>query len=146
MIFAIAALVFMLDRIAKSAIVYHIPAGTSLPVFDGIFHITLVHNTGAAFGILRGGGWLFALTSAAAIAAISFYALTRKPSGKILTASLGMVMGGAAGNLFDRIYYGYVIDFLDFRIWPVFNIADFCITIGTAAILFMVVCTRYSSR
>jgi signal peptidase II len=146
MTFAIAALVFILDRIAKSAVIHYVSGGTSLPVLDGIFHITLVHNTGAAFGILRGGGWLFMLTSLAAIAAISFYALVKKPVKKSLAISLGLVMGGAAGNLFDRILYGHVIDFLDFRVWPVFNIADSCITTGTAVILFMVICTRYSSR
>ena len=135
MTFAIAALVFMIDRIAKSATISALQPGSSMQIAPGLFHITLVHNTGAAFGIFRGGARLFIAASILAIAAISSYAIKNKNAGKPVYVALGLVLGGAAGNLFDRLTLGYVIDFLDFRVWPVFNIADASICIGVFLIL-----------
>ena len=91
-------------------------------------HLTLVHNRGAAFGILKGQLYLFIFTTIIAI--ILIYRSLKNTSCNLYRVSLWLILAGAAGNLIDRVRFGYVVDFLDFRIWPVFNIADSAITIG----------------
>ncbi len=130
-ILLIALAVFAADRLTKNlalAVLHSVPTISVLP---GVFHLTLVHNTGVAFGLLKGWGLWVALGTVAVLAGLVVSAarqgyLQQKP----FPWALGLVLGGAAGNLLDRVRTGAVIDFLDFRIWPVFNVADSCITIG----------------
>lgn len=103
----------------------------TVPILPGIFHLTLTHNTGVAFGLFQGQGLLVTLAALAFVLGLVWTVLRDNPSPGFLI-SLGLVLGGAAGNLTDRVRYGSVIDFLDFRVWPVFNLADSCITIGVA--------------
>ena len=105
--------------------------GSSVPVINNIFHFTLVNNTGAAFGILRDHPRLFVGIAICAIVFICWF-LYKKGNEllKLEKTALCFVLGGIMGNLIDRIFHGYVIDFLDFRVWPVFNVADSFITIG----------------
>ncbi len=102
------------------------------PVINGFLNLTLVHNRGAAFGILKNHLPVFVLTSIFAIALI--YNNLKKSSGSkkisLNDLALGLILSGALGNLIDRLVFGYVIDFIDFRVWPVFNVADSAITIG----------------
>ena len=126
---------FLLDFFVKNYIkdnFYLFP----LPVIQDFFHITLVFNKGAAFGILSGFSEILIYSSAACI--ILFIFLFRNEVKRSLYAqiSLGFIVGGALSNLIDRIRFGYVIDYLDFRVWPVFNISDAFITLG-AAIFFI---------
>lgn len=144
MTFAAAFFVFCLDRLSKIIAVGNMLHGESVKVFPGIFHFTLVFNNGTAFGLMKGFNAVFAVVSALAIAAIIFYVLTRKKIRLAEALALGMILGGALGNLFDRMRFGYVIDFLDFLIWPVFNVADSAITIGII-ILVIILCIRPSS-
>lgn len=130
MIFLIASFVFVLDRLAKIAVVGNMAYGQSIDVLPGIFNLTLTLNSGTAFGLLKGQNTLLAVFSALAAAVIVIYAVTHKGAGIAITFALGLILGGALGNLFDRVRFGRVIDFLDFHIWPVFNIADSAITIG----------------
>ena len=125
--FLLVFLVFILDRISKIAAL-HCLSGNGIPVVPGIFHLTPVQNTGAAFGILRGEPKFLAGVSVAAVTAIFFFLRRR-------SLSWALVIGGALGNLYDRLQYGYVIDFLDFRVWPVFNFADAAICVGAAWIV-----------
>jgi signal peptidase II len=137
-----ALFVFTLDRVAKLAAVKSLACGQSFAVIPGIFHLTLVFNKGAAFGILKEQGLFFALLSAAVIIFI-ILCLCRSKAGDILTLlASGMLLGGAAGNLTDRVAFGHVIDFLDFRIWPVFNIADSAITAGAVLLASVVILKR----
>ncbi len=130
--------IFILDRITKLMVVTTLSEGQSLRVWPGVFHLTRVNNTGAAFGMLKGSAPLLTMVSVVCIAGISAVLLRdffmKAPSGgfihRVRHLALALVLAGAAGNLYDRIRYGYVIDFLDFRIWPVFNIADSGICIG----------------
>lgn len=92
------------------------------PILPNVFHLTLVHNTGVAFGLLKGSGLLVTLGTLGIIVGFCW--------SRLLTLSAGLILGGAIGNLIDRLRVGAVIDFLDFRIWPVFNLADSCITLG----------------
>ena len=95
-----------------------------------LFHITLVLNSGAAFGLFKGRSVFFTVSTVIVITFICFYIIRGGCKDLMTLTALGLILGGAAGNLIDRAAFGYVIDFLDFRIWPVFNIADASITIG----------------
>ena len=145
MTFLTASLVFVLDRLTKIMVVNNIAYGQSIKILPKIFHLTLVLNNGTAFGLFKGQNILFAVFSLLAIILISGYVMTHKNTGFAASAALGLILGGALGNLVDRIKFGHVIDFLDFRIWPVFNIADSALTVGTF-VLIIILCTRYSLK
>ena len=130
MIFVIALLTFLLDRITKFAIITNFSQGDILVVIRKFFRITLVFNTGTAFGLLKGANFLFVVLSLAVIIFILLYTHKDRSARLNLAVPLGLIVGGAVGNLLDRVRYGYVIDFIDFRVWPVFNVADSAITIG----------------
>jgi len=144
-VLALAACVIAADRITKAAAAARLVEGQSVPVLPGVLHLTLVLNTGGAFGLLRDARFFFIPFSLAAIACIIYYLIRYRPVGRMMTAAFGLITGGAIGNLIDRLRYGYVIDFLDLRVWPVFNLADSAITAG-AALLIIAVMTRGSER
>ncbi len=106
---------------------------TDLVLIPGFFHITYMENTGMAWSLLSGQTGLLALISAVAIGVMLRYLLVSKPD-KLTSFALALMIGGAAGNLFDRLFLGYVRDFLNFYIFgydfPVFNIADSALCIG----------------
>ncbi len=141
----IAVGVVALDRLTKSAAETCLYAVDTYPVIPQIFHLTLVHNTGAAFGLWKGGSIFLILTTLFCVAMIAAMLKSKRLLHKVfglaaidgwLCLSFGLILGGAVGNLIDRLRYSYVIDFLDFRIWPVFNVADSAITVG-GAVLFL---------
>jgi len=105
----------------------------TFPLIDNVFHFTLVKNKGAAFGIMQNQRWFFIIITFAVILAMIIYVFKYKPKHKLLLTSLSMIIGGAVGNLIDRIKLGYVIDFFDFRLinFAVFNVADSFVVIGT---------------
>ena len=132
MIFLIVSIILSLDLITKFLASQNLLFNQSLPLIKVFFYLTLIHNRGAAFGILKNQTALFIFTSLLAVVLI-YSSLKKNKSYKKLTlasVSLAFILGGALGNLIDRLFLGYVVDFLDFRIWPVFNIADSAITIG----------------
>lgn len=124
--FVIAGLTTVLDQVAKSAAV-GLELGVRHPVLEPIFFITRVNNYGASFGIFQRQTIPLIIFSLAVIAIILYY-LRIIPQRYVAFVSL--ILGGTIGNLVDRIAYGFVIDYLDFVIWPTFNIADVCITVG----------------
>jgi signal peptidase II len=131
----IASVVFLFDRLLKQIVITRLSYGESVPVLKGIFHITRVHNSGAAFGILRGGQQFLVIISMLFIFGIIVFIYKKRMllnhvTSVYLSTALALLIGGACGNLYDRIFYNKVIDYLDFRIWPVFNIADASICIG----------------
>jgi signal peptidase II len=131
MIFIIVITILFLDQLAKFLVTKNLILHQSIPVINGIFHITLVNNRGAAFGLLKNQLYLFILTSISAIILIAIDLKQRHGRRlDIYTLALSFILAGALGNLIDRLFFGYVIDFLDFRIWPVFNVADSAITVG----------------
>lgn len=129
MIFVIVFVVLSLDQLSKFIITRCLSQNQSVPLIKGIFHLTLIHNRGAAFGILRDQVPLFIFTSILAIILI-YFNLKKNKHRKAYIIALSLILGGALGNLIDRLFFGYVIDFIDLRIWPVFNIADSAITIA----------------
>jgi len=110
------------------------PEGGGFDAWPGMLHLTRVSNTGAAFGILKESGFLLPLISAVSIVFFVFY-LVRKIFIERVPVTLShwawaLVAAGASGNLYDRLRFGYVVDFIDLRVWPVFNIADVSICVG----------------
>lgn len=131
----IASLVVIIDRLSKFLIFNNLFEGQSKEVMPGVFHLTLVLNTGTAFGLFRDKNQFFIVISFIVIALILIYVWLDKHRDIIFLSALGLILGGAMGNLIDRLAFGYIIDFLDFRVWPVFNIADSSITIGAALLI-----------
>ncbi|KPK42384.1 MAG: hypothetical protein AMJ78_02720 [Omnitrophica WOR_2 bacterium SM23_29] len=131
--FLIAGAVVIIDQITKAIALANLRYGESYSIIKKIFHLTLIQNTGAAFGLFKNQTTFFIAVSIIAIIFIIF-SLSKRKAGSYL--SLALILGGAIGNLIDRIRFGYVVDFLDFRVWPVFNVADSCISIG-AFLLFL---------
>jgi len=129
MIFIIVFIILSLDQLTKFLVAKYFILNHSIPVIRGIFNLTLVHNKGAAFGILKNQTSLLIFTSIFAIILI-YFSLKGNSHRRNYIVFLSLVLAGAIGNLIDRLFFGYVVDFLDFRIWPVFNVADSSITIG----------------
>lgn len=127
--FALAILVFALDQLTKGIVRATLAPGQSIPQ-DGWFRFTHVTNTGAAFGLFPDQSFVLLITTLVGVAAIVMYYLYPPVNTPFLTISLGLQLGGAMGNLLDRVLLGHVTDFLDFRIWPVFNLADSAIVVG----------------
>lgn len=123
--------VLVLDRLSKWVVQSNMTLGESRVVIPGFFHLTYILNPGAAFGMLQGQKWVLVTVSVIVLAAL-FYFQRKVPQGqKLMRVSMGLIGGGALGNLWDRLLTGKVIDFLDFRVWSyIFNIADSMIVIG----------------
>ncbi len=126
---------FSLDRFVKSFVSSRFLPGDSIGILKNVFHITLVQNTGIAFGLLRNRGNLSFVFFVLGLVLFSIILLRGKTYSKVGKISLCLIISGALSNLFDRLVFGYVIDYLDFRVWPVFNIADASITAGVALIV-----------
>ena len=122
------------DLISKALIVKFTEATNSVVVIKNFFNITYVKNTGAAFSILDDRGIVVLVISSLMIGGLSFYLYKHRPSKKIEKVAYTLIISGAVGNFFNRLFLGYVIDFLDFKIfeyyYPIFNIADIYIVLG----------------
>ena len=132
----ISGLTFLTDQLSKYAVVSFLQPGQSLPLAPPVLHLTYVQNTGAAFGLFRGWAMLFVAASVVIIGWIVRQLLRPgSPWSVSVLWGYGLVLGGAAGNLLDRVRLGHVIDFLDLRVWPVFNVGDSAITVGVALLI-----------
>lgn len=141
---SVALLTGLADQATKAIVVRFITPGQGLVVIPGFFDLTLVTNPGGIFGILRDVDGpmrrvLFSIIPALAIVLIFWYAWVLSADRRWSRVALGMILGGAAGNLLDRLRLGQVIDFLDVYVgrhhWPAFNLADSCICAGVAMLL-----------
>jgi signal peptidase II len=103
-----------------------------IPSLQWLFAITYTTNTGAAFGLFPNSGALFIVIAVVVVIAIFIYYRQLATQQRLLRFSLGLQLGGALGNLLDRLTRGYVVDFIHFKFWPVFNVADSCIVVGVA--------------
>ena len=139
--FAGAAAIVLADRLTKLWVLEAFAPGERLPV-TGFFNLVLVFNKGAAFSFLAGAsGWqtpVFGAISSIAAVVLTVLIL-RNPGNRMLCAALGLILGGALGNLWDRLQWGHVVDFLDFHAagwhWPAFNVADSAISVGAALLI-----------
>ncbi len=147
---------FILDQVTKIAIDANLSYADRIPVVEGFFYITHVRNTGAAFGLFADGPQAIRLTffvsvSLVAIAIIISFYRKLSPGDRLAALALGLILGGALGNLVDRIFRHEVVDFLHFRLWggyswPDFNVADSAIVIGVAFLVLELLATEGERR
>ncbi|NLP43718.1 MAG: signal peptidase II [Peptococcaceae bacterium] len=132
-------IVVLLDRITKLLIVNNMSLGESVEIIQGFFHLTYILNPGAAFGILAGQQWFFIVTAIIVLVFIIYFQNKLPADQRLLRVCMGMIAGGAIGNLIDRLFLSVVVDFLDFKIWPyIFNIADSMIVVGGLLMVILV--------
>jgi signal peptidase II len=144
MYFGVAGLIVCLDQITKALVDRYMALYESRSLVDGLLKLTYVQNRGAAFGILSDAelpyqSWLFAVVSLLALAAIAVYAWKLPAGSRMPRLALALIMGGAIGNLLDRLRLGHVVDFVDVfwgaHHWPAFNVADSAISVGVVLLL-----------
>jgi len=128
--FLLVFLVLAVDQISKYIIRTNFSPNESIPVISSIFHITYINNPGAAFGLMANKTPFFIVVTVIVLVLIIVAYSYIPPERTLLRFAMALMLGGAVGNLVDRVRFGYVVDFLDFRIWPVFNIADVAIVTG----------------
>ncbi|MBC7316196.1 MAG: signal peptidase II [Chloroflexi bacterium] len=140
-LFLIAAGVIALDQYTKALVRAHLPLNVSwnpIAWLDPIVTFTHVQNTGAAFGLLPQFGGMFILIALVVVLLIILFYKQLAQGSFLLQVAFGLQLGGALGNLCDRLARGYVTDFIDFRWWPVFNVADSAIVVGTILLVYYV--------
>lgn len=141
---AIAGSIVILDQAAKAVVLRHLPLYHSIPVIPGVFNLTHIHNPGGAFGFMSQQSsyvrnLLFLFISSLAICFIFYFYKSTPKTHPLLATGFALILGGAVGNLIDRLRFGKVVDFLDFYVgnyhWPAFNVADSAISIGVGIFL-----------
>jgi signal peptidase II len=144
--FIVGVLVFILDQVTKLWVRVSFSSGESRPILNGIFHLTFITNRGSAFGLFQGGSVIFIFLSIFTVVTLVILAWRKRNKFSAPQRfALGLLLGGVCGNLADRLRFGAVIDFLDFRIWPVFNVADSCITIGVMMMSLYLLIRRHNA-
>ena len=131
MYFIIIAIIIAVDQLSKYLIQSGMELNQTIPLINGVFHITYIHNYGAAFSIFQNKtGFLIAIQLVVITGVIVYLIKRRKIDHWALLLSLSLIAAGGFGNLIDRAAKGYVVDFLDLRVWPIFNVADISVCVG----------------
>jgi signal peptidase II len=133
----VAGIVMIADQLTKSIVRGTILPGDRRQVLAGILDLTNAHNKGVAFGALAGGGAIVAALTGLALGALVVYFVLRSRTPH-LWLPVGLLLGGALGNLADRARMGSVTDFIDPRLWPAFNVADSCVVVGVLILLWVI--------
>lgn len=135
--YVIALIVFIIDQITKWFVVKEMEIGESIPLIEGVFHLTSHRNRGAAFGILQDQRWFFIVITVLVVGGIIYYLRKVGRDKPLVSYALALILGGALGNFLDRLLTGEVVDFLDFTLihYPIFNIADSAIVVGVALMI-----------
>ncbi len=140
----IPASIVILDQVTKWMVISRLPLYEDVPIISGLLSLQHVRNSGAVFGFLSGADipfkpYLFALLSSLALFALAYYARTIPPEERLPRLALSLVIGGAIGNLIDRLRFGYVVDFVkmywDTHVWPNYNVADSAISVGLVLLI-----------
>jgi signal peptidase II len=132
-VWLVLAIAILTDQITKAIITSTLARGESWPD-EGIFRATYVHNSGTAFGLFQDQGFILTIISFVAVGALIFFFRGGGIHSIIVRIAIGMMIGGAIGNLLDRVRLGFVVDFIDVGPWPIFNMADSFITVGIATL------------
>lgn len=152
--FLFILLILIVDQFSKFLIIRNVPLFSELTIIPHFFNLTHVHNRGAIFGFFSQSGsqlvyYLLMLASFVALCLVIYYFFKTSAKETFSEISLSLILAGALGNLIDRIFRGYVIDFLDFKVrewhWPSFNIADSCVSIGALFLIFILFFKRRST-
>lgn len=141
MFYLVSLLVFILDQTLKILVHRFMYPNQSIPILKGILHLTYVQNKGAAFGVFSGWRGLLVLIGFIVIIVI-IYINKRLKKGDFIQIPLAFILGGSLGNLIDRLFRSYVVDYLDFRFWPVFNLADIMINLGVFLVVLKILFER----
>jgi signal peptidase II len=140
----------LLDQVTKAAVIRKLPVGASWPSadtwFTRFFSFTHVENTGVSFGKFQGLGTWYALVPLSVVAGVLVYRRRLPDSDVWLNVASGLIVAGALGNVIDRLHIGHVTDFLDFKVWPVFNVADTSVFLGVVMITIHVWQTERAER
>lgn len=135
----IIILIIVVDQIVKYLSVVFLKPVSTIPVWDGVFHLTYCENTGAAFSIFEGARWFFIIITSLFVIFILFLVFFGRVQSVVGSYLLSVVAAGGIGNLIDRIYQGYVVDMFDFRLinFAIFNVADIAVTCGGIAFVIL---------
>lgn len=138
----------LIDQISKYLVLELLVEKGSVTVIPHVLDLTYVENRGAAFGILQEHRWVFMVISVVAIALILFYIGKFKPQDKLTVISLALIAGGGVGNMIDRVFRGFVVDFIEatFVKFYVFNIADSCVTVGCVLLIIAMIVAEVRER
>lgn len=139
----ISFLVLIIDQITKYFVSRNFYLGESVQVIPNVFHWTYILNPGAAFGMLDGSRWFFVAIAVLVSVGVWFFRKELQQERAMVQTGAALFVGGAIGNLIDRIFIGKVIDFFDFRIWPIFNVADIAICVGVGLIIWNIIMTEF---
>lgn len=132
----IGVVIAVVDQIIKYFVSTYLAPVGSVNVVGDLFKLTYVENRGVAFGMFEDMRWVFIILTSALIGIIIYLLFNKKFDGKLFYIASALVLGGGIGNLIDRIFYGYVIDYLSLSFFPpVCNFADYCITVGTILLM-----------
>ncbi len=132
------------DQLTKYLAVTRLGEGASYPLIENVLHFTYVENRGAAFGMLKDQRWVFMVLSTVAIVILLIWLVRDKTMGPWLRCAAALIVGGGIGNMIDRIFLGYVVDFIDVTCinFYVFNIADSCVCVGCGMFLVGLLCAE----
>lgn len=141
---SVASASLLLDQLTKYWVLQNFSLGETWPLWSGVFHFTYVTNTGAAFSMFQGSGWLrwLSLVVSLSLMAMAYFGPRLQQWEQL---AYGLILGGALGNGIDRFLFGYVVDFLDFRLihFPIFNLADVSINFGIICLLIFTFIGQY---
>lgn len=137
LLFAIVIGAVCADQLTKWLAVIFLEGEADVVLWRDVLHFSFVRNEGAAFGMLQNQRWLFMIVSTVAIVGLLVYLIRYKPKSLWVRVSIAMIIGGGIGNMIDRIFLGYVIDFIYFKLidFPVFNVADSFVTVGCGILI-----------
>ncbi len=130
-----------LDQLTKYLTILYLKPVPTVPLWEGVLHLTYVENTGAAFGMMKDQRWIFMTVSTVAIVGLLVFFFVRKPKSRMECLSLAFIIGGGIGNMIDRCLLGYVVDMIDFRLinFAVFNVADSFVCVGVGLMMLSIV-------
>ncbi|MDU7716231.1 MAG: signal peptidase II [Veillonella sp.] len=142
----IAIIWLVLDQASKYYVMNHFALGESLPVIQNVFHLTYIINRGAAFGMLTNQRWFFLAVAFVLIIVYGFYRKRVNNGPLSLRVGTALLIAGAIGNGIDRYVLHGVVDFFDFRIWPIFNIADIGICVGVVCVIYYLLTSEHEEK
>ena len=146
MFYFIAIIWLVLDQASKYYVMNHFALGESLPVIQNVFHLTYIINRGAAFGMLTNQRWFFLAVAFVLIIVYGFYRKRVNNGPVSLRVGTALLIAGAIGNGIDRYVLHGVVDFFDFRIWPIFNIADIGICVGVVCVIYYLLTSEHEEK
>lgn len=140
--YSIVVSVFILDQISKHLILQSFTFGESYPLWDPFLYLTLAQNRGIAFGLFRHASGILMVLITISLLVLTWMSASMQKLPPMVRVAFAFILGGAFGNWVDRMRFGYVVDFIDVRIWPIFNFADTFISVGAGLYLLHLIRTR----